>query len=513
MRKRILLMFSLVSIVPVILVAAFSILFFHQGIQAWFNEKVGTALNESVAVAEGYLAEHRRNIEADALAVATELDRYSGELKHNPKDMKRLLQTLASLRQLTEARLIRSPIPEKEAKLKLPNETIVLDDDAMELATKGRVAVITSQNDDKVRALVQLPAFKPDKGDEYMFLLVGRPVDPEVLKHMETTRGSVDEYVRLKAGVTDFQRQFLLVFVAVAALLLVGSLWVGVVFSRKLVEPITTLVAATERIKAGDLSAHVEEGTRDDEMETLNRAFNRMTEQIAELVAAQRAAAWSDVARRIAHEIKNPLTPIHLAVERLKRKYTGQITEDAENYTKYLDTIERHIGTIGRIVEEFVQFARMPTPELRQENIAALVRDAVFSEQLAGKEQGIRYPLTAPETPVLVKADKNLISQLFTNLLKNAREALEGREGGEIAVTVTEEKGMVKIMVEDNGPGFPPELLDRITEPYVTTREKGTGLGLAIVKKIVTDHGGKLLVMNRTDGIRGGRVVVSFPAL
>ncbi len=635
MQVRVILMFSLVSMVPTVLVAGFSIMFFNQGIQAWFDQRVSTALEESVAVAQGYFAEHRKNIEADAFAVAGEVNRYSDSLRKNPRDFPRLLQTLAAIRQLTEARLIRSPTPKKEIKIPLKEETIVIDAATMKRALNGEATVLTSARDDRVRALVWLSAFPPDNKGEHLFLLVGRPVDPAVLQHMQQTKGSVDEYDRLKTNIGALQIQFSFVFLAVAFLLLFASLWAGMIFSGDLVKPITTLVAATERIKAGDLEATVEEGARGDEMGTLNRAFNRMTEQlrrhhseltsiarqsderrriieavlagvsagvialdnartvtlhnrsaqtllsageasfsgskitdifpevepllekleagkeqvlqqeisitraahpstllvrvvkeedarilqgyvvtfddITDLLSAQRQAAWADVARRIAHEIKNPLTPIHLAVDRLQRKYAKQITEDAETYHKYLDTITRHIGTIGHIVEEFVQFARMPAPMLLREDMAALARDAVFSEQMAGAAGGVAYALAVPEEAVYVRADKGQLGQVLTNLLKNAREALEGREGGQINVRVEAEEGIARVIVEDNGPGFPEELIDRITEPYVTTREKGTGLGLAIVKKVVSDHGGTLLVANRADGVKGARVAMSFP--
>jgi two-component system, NtrC family, nitrogen regulation sensor histidine kinase NtrY len=234
-------------------------------------------------------------------------------------------------------------------------------------------------------------------------------------------------------------------------------------------------------------------------------------DDITELVSAQRKAAWADVARRIAHEIKNPLTPIQLSAERLKRKYLGQIKNDPETFTTCTETIIRHVGDIGRMVDEFSSFARMPQPSIKDENLVDILRQAVFLQRTAAPE--IRFDLDLPGPgPVRLACDARLVSQALVNLVKNAAESIQARHGdappGVVALRLRESPQATTVVVEDNGRGLPQEGRERLVEPYVTTRAKGTGLGLAIVKKIMEDHGGELLLEDREGG--GARVVLVF---
>ena len=237
-------------------------------------------------------------------------------------------------------------------------------------------------------------------------------------------------------------------------------------------------------------------------------------DDVSELLSAQRKAAWADVARRIAHEMKNPLTPIQLSAERLKRKYLKQIEIDPETFVTCTDTIIRQVDDIGRMVDEFSSFARMPAPVIQTEDIANIVEQSVFLQRSA--HQRIEFAVSVPEDRPMVRCDGRLVSQALTNLLQNGVDAITGaRTGketrqpkGRIDVTLTAEDQRATVTVEDNGPGLPVEDRDRLTEPYVTTRSRGTGLGLAIVKKIMEDHGGRLLLADRDGG--GARVQLVF---
>jgi two-component system nitrogen regulation sensor histidine kinase NtrY len=236
-------------------------------------------------------------------------------------------------------------------------------------------------------------------------------------------------------------------------------------------------------------------------------------DDVTELLGAQRKAAWADVARRIAHEIKNPLTPIQLSAERLKRKYLKQIVDDKETFAVCTDTIVRQVSDIGRMVDEFSAFARMPTPVMMDEDVGALCRQSVFLQQSAHPQS--TYHINLPEGVVMLSCDAALMSRALNNLLQNAADAIEGRLGdnpggppGEIWLTVARGAGQVTVSVEDNGRGLPRAERSRLTEPYVTTRTKGTGLGLAIVKKIMEDHGGDLTLGDRPGG--GAAVTLVF---
>ncbi len=241
-------------------------------------------------------------------------------------------------------------------------------------------------------------------------------------------------------------------------------------------------------------------------------------DDITELQSAQRKAAWADVARRIAHEIKNPLTPIQLSAERLKRKYLGEIKTDPEIFSNCTDTIVRQVSDIGRMVDEFSSFARMPRADLCLENISDLCRQVVFLER--NRHPDIEYGLNMPEGRIMAHCDGRQISQALTNILKNAAESVSGRleeSGGREGVikTALEERQsdgerLITITVEDNGKGLPKENRGRLTEPYVTTRTEGSGLGLAIVKKIMEDHNGNLILENIDEGGGGARVKLVF---
>jgi len=232
------------------------------------------------------------------------------------------------------------------------------------------------------------------------------------------------------------------------------------------------------------------------------------------LFSAQRKAAWADVARRIAHEIKNPLTPIQLSAERLRRKYQNEITSDPETFLICTDTIIRQVEDIGRMVDEFSSFARMPRPELRSANLVEICRQSVFLER--NRFAKITYDLDLPGEPVIVGCDRQQIGRVLTNIMKNAAEAIEAKSNGEdapdgegrIQISMTSKDDETVIKITDNGRGFPEDLMDRITEPYVTTREKGTGLGLAIAMKIMEDHGGNLTVENNNGS--GATVTLLF---
>jgi len=227
-------------------------------------------------------------------------------------------------------------------------------------------------------------------------------------------------------------------------------------------------------------------------------------DDVSELVAAQRNAAWADIARRIAHEIKNPLTPIQLSAERLKRKYLKEVQTDPEIFAQCTDTIIRQVGDIGRMVDEFSTFARMPRPVYREEDLTQLLRQGVFLQQVARPD--IQFDTDLPSDPVRMNVDARQLAQVFTNILQNSVDAIDGRDRvpgitpprGHISVGLRVNGAMADITVLDNGRGLPVENRDRLFEPYVTTRSKGTGLGLAIVKKIIEEHGGTIALTDAT---------------
>lgn len=278
-----------------------------------------------------------------------------------------------------------------------------------------------------------------------------------------------------------------------------------------------------ERLQQAEITIHQKDGQKTflvrvaaERVDGSIAGFVVTFDDVTELLSAQRKAAWADVARRIAHEIKNPLTPIQLSAERLNRKYLKEISSDQETFGKLTDTIIRQVGDIGRMVDEFSSFARMPQPSIRMENLSELCRQAVFLERNRGGD--IDYELDLPDDDVTVPCDSRQVSRVLTNVLKNGAESIEGaREDGvdgvegkvTLGINTAAGDDTVAVVISDDGRGLPAEDLSRLTEPYVTTREKGTGLGLAIVKKIMEEHGGSLSLTDRSP--RGANVTLRFP--
>lgn len=246
----------------------------------------------------------------------------------------------------------------------------------------------------------------------------------------------------------------------------------------------------------------------EEDNDTAAKSYVVTVDDITDLVQAQRTSAWADVARRIAHEIKNPLTPIQLSAERIKRRYGKVITEDREVFDQCTDTIIRQVGDIGRMVDEFSSFARMPKPDMKELDLREPLREASFLVEVSRPD--IAFERSFGDKPLKGTFDSRLIAQAFGNVIKNASEAMEGIERSDgtpnaIRIRAERQGDSIRIDVIDNGKGLPREHRQRLLEPYMTTRDKGTGLGLAIVKKIVEDHGGHLELHDAPAEFYGGR--------
>ncbi len=621
MHVRLVLLFGVVAVTPAIVTAVFAAAFFNLGIQSWFNDRIRSALDASLASAQTSLEEHRNNIKADALGVAIALNRAGAFLTSQPNLMQQVLDQETIFHDLIQA-VIYDPYTHEIILSSgvLSGNFVELPTDAeIEPARRGDVAVIGGGNDNHVRAVVKLGS-TPE-----LMLMIDRPVDTQIIAAVNRTERLVSEYHQLDANRSKLQVTFVVIFALVALLVLFAAILTGLVLANQIARPIGRLIQAAERVRAGDLGVRVPEIASEDEVAGLSRAFNRMTGQLAaqrtelmeaygqiderrrftetvlagvsagvigldrqgrvdlpnraaselmghdlltsvglpleevvgefapllaeardaperprtaevqigppsnrrtllvrivsemmgeaargfvvtfddvtELVAAQRKAAWSDVARRIAHEIKNPLTPIQLAAERLKRRFTKEITSDPTTFAQCADTIVRHVGDIGRMVDEFSAFARMPQPVIKPEDVGRIAREALVLQRQAHPE--IAWTTHLPERGPVAPCDRRLVSQALTNLLMNAADATamrtrgEGEPAGAIEVSIEIADQIVILAVSDDGVGLPAEDRDRLTEPYVTHKPKGTGLGLAIVKKIMEDHGGRLALDDR----------------
>lgn len=635
---RIVGLFSVIAVLPAILLAVFASVSLDRGLDHWFSERTRSIIGNSLDVANAYLDEHGQVIRSDVFAMAQDIDAVADRRGKEPDKFKKYLAAVAALRAMPAAYLINSkgeiiqPADEKMRAvfLKPPSK-------AFELARGNRVVVITPgrSNITRVAAVKKLNS----SPDTYLYAL--RPVNPKVINHLRQAQAGVSEFIILQQNRKGVQIAFGLMYTAIALTLLLAAIWVGLWFANRLVSPIRQLIGAAKRVSQGDLTAQVEVTNASDDLGQLGNTFNNMTtelrnqhgelmdangqlderrrfmeavlsgvtagvvgidtdgrvtlinpsaqamlglsadtvtgqslhaavpefaplldsaradarplhqehinilrdgsernyavrvtteqdaagyvltfDDVTELVTAQRTSAWADVARRIAHEIKNPLTPIQLSAERIRRKYGKTIEQDRDVFEQCTDTIIRQVGDIGRMVDEFSSFARMPKPTIEPHEIGEVVREAVFLFQMSHPQ--IEFAFSKPEEAVMTLCDRRLISQAVTNLVKNASEAIEARaeqEGadfkGKIEVTVARQDGRFSIEVVDNGCGLPKENRSRLVEPYMTTRTKGTGLGLAIVKKIIEQHSGTIALRDaplRADGEEGGAAIrLEFP--
>ncbi len=618
---RLVLIFGVMAALPAIIMAVFSSFFFYFGVQTWFSENVKTAIKDSQIVAEAYLEEHQQLIKADTLAMAGDINRQNLFMFGSQEATEKVLDTQSLFRNLIEAMIFDESgeiIARSGLTFTLTFENV--SDYLLERAKDGEVVVLTNESDDRVRALVRLDGV----ADNYLF--VGRQVDASVLSHVASTREATDKYNQLEGQYAGLQITVTMIFLVVAMLLLMAAMWIGIVLARQLVTPISTLISASDRVRAGDLTTRIPDQTRIEEFDYLAQSFNRMTEQIqqqrnelitanrqldqrrrltetvltgvpagvvgvnknmkitlantmagnlfdcdknsligqniasivpdlepllrqayekpdkilqselpfimkdnnkltfiiriaiefigeaeqgailtfddiTELQSAQRKAAWADVARRVAHEIKNPLTPIQLSAERLRQKYLTQITDDPETFDICTNTIIRHVADIGRMVNEFSDFARMPEANLTPHLIIAELRSLIIFEKAAHPEVSFDVAGNVAENSNFkILCDVQQIRQALTNLIQNALDSVQQNENqqGKIRIIFSNnDEENLWVIVTDNGIGLPDnEEASKLSDPYVTHKVKGTGLGLAIVKKIMNDHQGKLVIGN-----------------
>jgi len=502
LHNRIIVAFSLVAAIPTIIVSLFSTYFFIFGIQSWFDKKISTILDQSIIVAESYMSEHNLRLKETAISIADDLSVMYYDLIHNADLFTKTLNGEAEMRSLDEAIVFQRSTNTVIAHtfLSFALSVATIPNHLIEKADREGVVEVPS-DPTKIRMLIKL------KEHDDTYLLIGRLVDGKIIDHIDKTNGAASEYYRLKAHISSMQIKFSIIFIFIALLVLLAAIVCGMILAAKILRPIQELVIATEKIKDGDLTIQVKvEDSEKDEISVLSSAFNRMIKQInhqqKDLVIAQRALAWSDVARRVAHEIKNPLTPIHLAAERLLRKFENQVS-DKDTFNKYIQMIIRHTNDIKMIVAEFVNFARLPAPIFVYCNLVTIIQDMVESRKLVN--DSITYNFSSSEVTIDFIADITQINQVMINILKNAEESLINIQTNKhINVSIKEIDNLIIIGVEDNGIGFSLDIIDKATEAYVTARSNGTGLGLAIVKKIIQDHCGALRISN---GVESGAIV------
>ncbi|MGA0181215.1 MAG: ATP-binding protein [Candidatus Puniceispirillaceae bacterium] len=625
---RMAVLFGGVTTFPAVIVTLFALFIVDYSLRGWFAERISTAVNESVRVAESYFDEHARSISGEVLTMANDINREAYRLVGKGNLMGRYLSDQAALRNMADA-IIFDGTGQVLAKSQFAFAITFanLESSWVEQARKGEVVILRADETNKLRAVVKLNSYV----DAY--LLVGRFIDSKVLLAMDQTRLAASDYQQLGFQQLDLQISFAVLFGIILLLILIASLWIGLNLATAIVGPLGSVIHVAEQVRGGNLSQRVPDDLQLEEISRLGSAFNRMLDELARsreqlvqantqidqrrefteavlggvssgvigldrdgkvtlpnatarslltksdteligkklvdvipefkgllgiinqkrrrfgeeqiilqrqnsqlilrarivseviegrvigyvvtfddvtgLLSAQRKAAWSDIARRIAHEIKNPLTPIQLASDRLLKKYRPDDKKAADQFEEYVQIITRQVDDIGRMVDEFSAFARMPQPEMDRHSLLGIVNGQI--SLFAGRDLSLDVEIDDANNDYATICDAGLVRQALTNLLQNAKDSLDEHRTATptIRIKLQSEDDMIAIIVTDNGPGFPEMDFEKLIEPYVTTRQKGTGLGLAIVSKIMEDHSGTMHLGNADNG--GALVCLKFP--
>ena len=506
--KRYITYFSLFTLIPSILISIFSLFLFSFALEKYFDKKVTTVVNNSYELAKSYIQQVRNKIEADIVLIAFDTNKSAKFLNDNKKEYKRFLKTQKLIRDIDQIHIIDQNkkllftnldnpskyIPPLEGALKL-----VLDDD--------RPLKIINAPENISAAIIRLQAF------ENRFLYVVKYLDKNISQYLTESQEAINFYYTVEDRSTGIKITFAIIYIIIVTLLLFISITIAIKFSSRFFRSINNLIYASTAIGDGDLTTKVPEIKTDKDLEILNKNFNlminRLKNQQEKLIINERHEAWENLARKLAHEIKNPLTPIQLTIDRIKEKYTKQIDNNEKtNFEENLKIINNQIKQIGNLVNEFSDFARMPKPILKKNDLIKIIKDNM--KLLSQIDSSIKIDLKCDKSKILLESDKEQMNRVIFNLIKNSIESIQQKAENAsdfdkiINIEIFEKNNQIYIIIIDNGLGFESfsNNLNEILNPYVTTKKNGTGLGLSIVNKIVNDHNGKLKFFSIPNGAK-----------
>ena len=496
------LQFSLFAFLPSLVIAIFSLVLFNVGLQKYFDKRITSAVNNSYQVAKNYIEETQKTVETDIYLISQDLNRYSQTFFSSPKRFSNIVRTQKNLRKVDDLYIFDSSgtvlladVSNPEDEFPIPSEEI------FEKALEGKPVSVNLSKENKTAFIIKLGNFI----DTYLY--ISKNIQPQLLQYLDETEQAVNFYYTVENNRTGIKITFAIIYIIIVSLLLFLTIVLAVTFAQRLTKPIINLISASKNISAGKLDSRVPDIDADEEIKSLNQNFNNMIERLKKqqdkLLVAERYSAWESVARKLAHEIKNPLTPIQLSIDSLKEKYSDQLKDKSKNFDNYLSTINRQIKDIEKLVNEFSDFARMPSPILKKINISNIVERAVEFYKMSDKNLNLKVVIDKKQN-FNIKGDSDQLYRVFLNLIKNSIEAIEEKKQkdknlqGKIVVEIDRNNEYIVIKMLDNGPGFND--INNITKPYYTTKTKGTGLGLPIVSKIINEHNGDINFLKKTSG-------------
>ena len=391
----------------------------------------------------------------------------------------------------------------------ITEEFVVPSDEDYEQVLEGKPVFISNNLENKTTAMTKLNSLV----DTYLY--ISRNIDSEILRYLNETEQAVSFYYSVENSQTGIKVTFAIIYIIVVTLLLFLSTSIAITFASRLTKPIVNLIGASDSISKGALDVKVPELETDEEFKQLNKNFNSMIERLKEqqdkLLINERHEAWETVARKLAHEIKNPLTPIQLSIDSLREKYKGKLNNYEQEFERYLETINRQIKDIETLVNEFSNFARMPRPILKKIDIIEIVKKSLEFIKMTSKNS---ITLTLKTKQQFIFGDEDQLNRVFINLIKNSEEAFKDINKknlnfkGNIDIEINSNNDYIVCRLTDNGPGISDAR--KAMTPYFTTKKTGTGLGLPIVSKIINEHSGNFSIKNNKKE-RGVIISISLP--
>ena len=505
--------FSLFTLIPSILISAFSLFLFSFAVEKYFDKKITTAVDNSYQIAQNYVSDVRNKIESDIVLIAFDLNQNINIFKKNKKQFANFLNTQRILRDVDGIFLI-----DDVGKLLFLNST---KKNLYQSPSKEALKMVENDN----RPLKILNAYENTSAAlmrlsnyENTFVYVVKLLDPKISKYLTQSSDALSFYYTVQEKRTGIKISFAIIYMIVVTLLLFLSISIAIRFSSRFFLSINNLISASNNIGKGNLNSKVPEIKTDKELEKLNKNFNLMIDRLKtqqnKLLTNERHEAWENVARKIAHEIKNPLTPIQLIIDSLKNKYTELLDEgNKKSFNEKIRTINKQVKLIEQLVNEFSDFARMPKPIFKKIDLNNSINDTLKLMKCSNDNIKIDFKSTSK---FFIKADNEQINRVFINLIKNSIESLnEKHQKGtdfdkKIIIEINEINDYIEILIIDNGTGFKNKKLSDVTKPYFTTKKNGSGLGLSIVVKIINDHNGTIDFL---DYNKGAKIKLSFPKL
>ena len=433
------------------------------------------------------------------------LNRASGFYYSNPNRFKQIMKSEKILRRIDDVYLIDSLGNILLSDVRdITEEFVIPADEDYDQALEGKPVFITDSLDNKTTVMTKLTSLV----DTYLY--ISRNIDTEILRYLNETEQAVNFYYSVENSQTGIKVTFAIIYIIVVTLLLFLSTSIAITFASRLTKPIVNLIGASDSISKGALDVKVPEMETDEEFKQLNQNFNLMIERLKEqqnkLLITERYEAWESVARKLAHEIKNPLTPIQLSIDSLREKYKDKLKNENKDFEKYLETINRQIKDIEKLVNEFSNFARMPRPIFKKIDATKLINKSLDFIKLSTKSS---INLINNSKNIFINGDEDQLNRVFINLIKNSEESFLDRSQkdlnfkGNIDIEIADNNDYIVIRIKDNGTGITDA--KKAMTPYFTTKKTGTGLGLPIVTKIINEHSGNFSIKNKDD--KSGTVV------